>query len=245
LADTALPPRTAHGCQDQLRQLVVRRPALWKATSAHVEWACRGRGRGRPGVLHSGPAGRACAAGTFATAPPFSTQAGQNRCTFKPVLRLESPHNLGAERSAGFWPRMYFQTSFRTLLAQTCELGRPRCGSSWVASIPVARRDRSVSITRRSVDFSCYSIAPVSRLSWKWRERSAVTITERTREETTKALHERGPDQAKGGRPAGAPERRALDGSLSNAESEVARLAAVLQHGEQEPGVSGGRRIGV
>ena len=31
----------------------------------------------------------------------------------------------------------------------------------------------------------------LSRLSWKWRERSAVKITERTREETTKALHRR------------------------------------------------------
>jgi len=29
----------------------------------------------------------------------------------------------------------------------------------------------------------------VSRLSWKWRERSTAKITERTREETTKALH--------------------------------------------------------
>jgi hypothetical protein len=29
------------------------------------------------------------------------------------------------------------------------------------------------------------------RLSWKWKERSAVKITERTREETTKALHRR------------------------------------------------------
>jgi len=29
----------------------------------------------------------------------------------------------------------------------------------------------------------------VSRLSWKWRERSAVKITERTREETKEALH--------------------------------------------------------
>jgi hypothetical protein len=29
------------------------------------------------------------------------------------------------------------------------------------------------------------------RLSWKWRERSAVKITERTREETKKALHGR------------------------------------------------------
>jgi hypothetical protein len=31
----------------------------------------------------------------------------------------------------------------------------------------------------------------VSRLSWKWRERSAVKITERTREKTTEALHRR------------------------------------------------------
>src|SRR6266568_2797739 len=31
----------------------------------------------------------------------------------------------------------------------------------------------------------------VFRLSWKWKERSAVKITERTREETTKALHRR------------------------------------------------------
>lgn len=31
----------------------------------------------------------------------------------------------------------------------------------------------------------------LSRLSWKWRERSPVKITERTREETTKALHRR------------------------------------------------------
>jgi hypothetical protein len=29
------------------------------------------------------------------------------------------------------------------------------------------------------------------RLRWKWKERSAVKITERTREETTKALHRR------------------------------------------------------
>jgi len=29
----------------------------------------------------------------------------------------------------------------------------------------------------------------LSRLSWKWRERSTAKITERTREETTKALH--------------------------------------------------------
>jgi len=29
----------------------------------------------------------------------------------------------------------------------------------------------------------------VSRLSWKWRERSTAKITGRTREETTKALH--------------------------------------------------------
>jgi hypothetical protein len=29
----------------------------------------------------------------------------------------------------------------------------------------------------------------VSRLSWKWRERSTAKITERTREETTKVLH--------------------------------------------------------
>jgi hypothetical protein len=32
----------------------------------------------------------------------------------------------------------------------------------------------------------------VSRLSWKWRERSAVKIKRRTHEETTKALHGRG-----------------------------------------------------
>jgi len=31
----------------------------------------------------------------------------------------------------------------------------------------------------------------VFRLSWKWKERSTVKITERTREETTKALHRR------------------------------------------------------
>jgi hypothetical protein len=31
----------------------------------------------------------------------------------------------------------------------------------------------------------------VSRLSWKWRERSAVKITERTREKATEALHRR------------------------------------------------------
>jgi len=31
----------------------------------------------------------------------------------------------------------------------------------------------------------------VFRLSWKWKERSAVKIAERTREETTKALHRR------------------------------------------------------
>ena len=35
----------------------------------------------------------------------------------------------------------------------------------------------------------CRSAVNVSRLSWKWRERSPVKITERTREETTKALH--------------------------------------------------------
>src|SRR5581483_8305827 len=35
------------------------------------------------------------------------------------------------------------------------------------------------------------SDAAVFRLRWKWRERSAVKITERTREETTEALHRR------------------------------------------------------
>ena len=34
-------------------------------------------------------------------------------------------------------------------------------------------------------------LALVSRLSWKWRERSPVKITERTREEATEALHRR------------------------------------------------------
>jgi hypothetical protein len=31
----------------------------------------------------------------------------------------------------------------------------------------------------------------VFRLSWKWKERSTVKVTERTREKTTKALHGR------------------------------------------------------
>jgi len=38
----------------------------------------------------------------------------------------------------------------------------------------------------------------------------------------------------------GSPEWGTLGGSSSKAESEVARLAAVLQHREHQPGVSGG-----
>ena len=52
---------------------------------------------------------------------------------------------------------------------------------------------------------------------------------------------EREPDQAEGGRTVGSPERGHLGGSLSNAESAVARLAAVLLLREHESGVSGGR----
>src|SRR5439155_21233543 len=50
---------------------------------------------------------------------------------------------------------------------------------------------------------------------------------------------ERGPNQAESGRTAGAAKRSTVGGGLSEAESEVARLAAVLPLREHKPDVYG------
>jgi dGTP triphosphohydrolase len=45
--------------------------------------------------------------------------------------------------------------------------------------------------TRLAFEGKASGFVIVSRLSWKWRKRSAVKLTERTHEETTEALHRR------------------------------------------------------
>src|SRR5437868_3622252 len=70
-----------------------------------------------------------------------------------------------------------------------------RFGEAIAATVPVSqgKSQMSVSVSHLSIsestnllDVVFSYVGEVSRLSWKWRGRSAVKITERTREETQK-----------------------------------------------------------
>jgi hypothetical protein len=60
---------------------------------------------------------------------------------------------------------------------------------------PICRRAdrlRPLSTTRKTLTCAvrtCSGLAPLSRLSWKWRKRSSVKIAERTYEKRAQALH--------------------------------------------------------